>query len=89
VPAVCLCGGIALYLLAHILFRLRNVGSLNRQRLVVCAALLALILVGVELDALVTLTLVAALCVGLIAYEAIRFADARDRVRHAAAEPAA
>jgi len=33
--------------------------------------------------------LVAALCVGLIAYEAIRFADARDRVRHAAAEPAA
>jgi low temperature requirement protein LtrA len=89
VPAVCLCGGIALYLLAHILFRLRNVGSLNRQRLVVCAALLALIAVGVELDALVTLTLVAALCVGLIAYEAIRFADARDRVRHAAAEPAA
>jgi low temperature requirement protein LtrA len=89
VPAVCLCGGIALYLLAHILFRLRNVGSLNRQRLVVCAALLALIAVGVELDALVTLTLVAVLCVGLIAYEAIRFADARDRVRHAAAEPAA
>ena len=39
VPAVALCGGIALYLLAHILFRLRNVGSLNRQRLVVCAAL--------------------------------------------------
>ena len=35
-----------------------------------------------------TLTLVAALCVGLIAYEAIRFAEARDRVRHAAAEPA-
>ena len=89
VPAVALCGGVALYLLAHILFRLRNVGSLNRQRLVVCAALLALILVGVELDALVTLTLVAALCVGLIAYEAIRFAVARDRVRHAAAEPAA
>ncbi len=41
VPAVALCGGVALYLLAHILFRLRNVGSLNRQRLVVCACLLA------------------------------------------------
>jgi len=89
VPAVALCGGIALYLFAHILFRLRNVRSLNRQRLVVCAALLALIPLGVELDALLTLTLAAALCVGLIAYEAIRFADARDRVRHAAAEPAA
>ena len=34
------------------------------------------------------LTRVAALCGGLIAYAAIRFADARDRVRHAAAEPA-
>ena len=34
-----------------------------------------------------TLAVVAALCVGLIAYEAIRFAEARDRVRHAA-EPA-
>ena len=88
VPAVALCGGIALYLLAHILFRLRNVGSLNRHRLVVGVALLALIPLALELAALITLTLVAALCVGLIAYEAIRFADARDRVRHAAAEPA-
>ena len=48
-----------------------------------------LIPVGLELAALVTLTLVAALCVGLIAYEAIRFADARERVRHAPAEHAA
>ena len=88
IPAVALCGGVALYLLAHILVRLRTVGSLNRQRLVVSAGLVALIPLGVELPALVTLTLVAALCVGLIAYEAIRFAEARDRVRHAAAEPA-
>jgi low temperature requirement protein LtrA len=87
VPAVTLCGGIALYLLAHILFRLRNVGTLNRQRLVVTAVLLALIPLAVEISSLVTLTLVALLCVGLIAYEAIRFAEARDRVRHAA-EPA-
>ena len=88
VPAVALCGGIALYLVSHILFRLRNVGSLNRQRLVVSGALLVLIPLGVELPALVTLALATGLCVGLIAYEAIRFADARDRVRHAAAEPA-
>ena len=88
VPAVALCGGVALYLFAHILFRLRNVGSLNRQRLVVTAVLLALIPVGVEVAALLTLALVSLLCIGLIAYEAIRFADARDRVRHAAAEPA-
>ena len=88
VPAVALCGGVALYLLAHILFRLRNVGSLNKQRLVAGAALVALIPLALELPALLTLALVAALCVGLIAYEAIRFAEARDRVRHAAAEPA-
>jgi low temperature requirement protein LtrA len=89
VPAVALCGGIALYLVAHILFRLRNVRSLNKQRLVVSAALLALIPLAVEVAALATLGLAALLCVGLIAYEAIRFAEARDRVRHAQAEPAA
>jgi low temperature requirement protein LtrA len=88
VPAVTLCGGIALYLAAHILFRLRNVGSLNRHRLVVTAVLLALIPLALQIAALLTLTLVALLCVGLIAYEAIRFAEARARVRHAAAEPA-
>lgn len=87
VPAVALCGGVALYLAAHILFRLRNVRTLNRQRLVVTVLLLALVPVAVEIPALATLAAVAALCVGLIAYEAIRFADARDRVRHAP-EPA-
>ena len=88
VPAVTLCGGVAMYLVAHVLFRLRNVGSLNRQRLVVAVLLLALLPAAVVLPSLVTLALVTALCVGLIAYEAIRFAEARERVRHAAAEPA-
>ena len=88
IPAVALCGGIALYLVAHVLFRLRNVRSLNRHRLVVAALLLALLPLAVELPALATLALVAALCVALIAYEAIRFAEARDRVRHVT-EPAA
>jgi low temperature requirement protein LtrA len=32
IPAVALCGGVALYLLGHIGFRLRNMGTLNRQR---------------------------------------------------------
>ena len=84
VPAVALCGGIALYLVAHVLFRLRNVHSLNRQRLVVATLLLAFLPVALEIPALATLAAVAALCVGLIAYEAIRFAEARERVRHAA-----
>jgi low temperature requirement protein LtrA len=90
VPAVALCGGVALYFVAHLLFRLRNVGSVNRQRLVVSVLLLALLPLALRLPALATLAIVAGLCIGLIAYEAIRFADARDRVRNpdAASEPA-
>ena len=41
VPAVALCGGVALYLGAHILFRLRNVRTLSHRRLVVTLVLLA------------------------------------------------
>ena len=84
VPAVTLCGGVALYLAAHILFRLRNVGSLNRQRLVVAVVLLAFLPLAVELPALATVAAVAGLLAALIAYEAIHFASARDRVRHSA-----
>ncbi len=81
VPAVCLCGGITLYLLGQVAFRLRNIGSVNRQRVVVAAAAAALIPVAVQVDALVTLALTAALCAGLIAYEAVRFGETRRRVR--------
>ena len=87
VPAVTLCGGVAMYLGAHILFRLRNVRSLNKPRLVVTGILVALVPAALALPALATLAIVTALCVGLIAYEAIRYAEARDRVRHAP-EPA-
>ena len=84
VPAVALCGGVALYLLGHIAFRLRNLGTLNRQRLVVAAIAVALTPVAVEVDALITLGLLAALSASLIAYEAIHFREARRRVRAAA-----
>jgi low temperature requirement protein LtrA len=88
VAAAGLCGGVALYLLAHVAFRLRNVGSLNRQRLATAAALLALVPLTRDAPALATLALVAGVLTVLIAYEAIRFAEARERVRHAEAEPA-
>ncbi len=81
VPAVALCGGVALYLLAHIAFRLRNVGTLNRQRLVIALACCALVPFAREVDALAALAAVTGLCMGLIAYEAIRFSEARARVR--------
>ena len=55
VPAVALCGGVAMYLGAHILFRLRNVRSLNKPRLVVTGILVALVPAALALPALATL----------------------------------
>lgn len=80
-PAVALCGGAALYMIGHIAFRLRNVGTLNRHRTLATILLLALIPLATEVDALGALLAVTVVLVGLIAYEAIRFREARARVR--------
>jgi low temperature requirement protein LtrA len=82
VPSVAMLGGAAVYLLAHVAFRLRNVRTLNRQRLVCAVLLVALIPLTTELPALATLGLLAGVLTSLITYEAVRFAEARDRVRH-------
>ena len=82
VPATALAGGAALYLLAHVAFRLRNLGTLNRQRLAVAVVLLGVIPLALVVPAVVTAAVVAALYSALIAYEAHHFADARDRIRH-------
>lgn len=80
--ATALLGGTAMYLLAHIGFRLRNVGSLSRPRAVCTLLALALLPLAVAVPALVTVGALALLLAALIAYEAIRFAEARERVRH-------
>ncbi len=87
VPAVALCGGVALYLLAHVAFRLRNMHTWSVRRVVCAGILLALIPLATTLPALGTLAIVAGLAAGLIAYEAIRYAEARDRLRRAALSP--
>ncbi len=86
VPAVALFGGVALYHGAHVAFRLRLFGTVNRQRLLTAVACLPLIWVATEVDALVALGLAAAVASAVIAYEALRYADSRERVRggHAA-----
>jgi len=84
VPALGLCGGVAIYLLGHIAFRLREVHSVNWQRLVTAAACLALIPLATRVDALVTLAIIAGLCTALIVYEVVRLREARARVRAAA-----
>jgi low temperature requirement protein LtrA len=77
-----LLGGAALYLLAHVGFRLRNVGTLNRQRLVTALLLLALIPAAGRIPALSAVAVLAALLATLVGYEATHFAQARDRIRH-------
>ncbi|GAC1440207.1 MAG: low temperature requirement protein A [Solirubrobacteraceae bacterium] len=79
-------GGVALYLVGHVLFRLRNVHSLNRQRVLAAALALALIVPATEVTSLTALGGAALLMCGLIAYEAVRFAEGRKRVRGNAAE---
>ena len=82
VPAAALLGGIAIYLVAHVFFRYRNVHRVSWQRLVAATVLVALVPAAVELDALVTLAIAVVLLVVLIVYEAHRFAELRDRLRH-------
>jgi hypothetical protein len=83
IPLLALYGGVVLYLLAHVAFRLRNVRSLNRQRVVTSMVLVALIPVAWQLPALASLGLLAAVLVALIGYEATVHADARRAIRHA------
>jgi low temperature requirement protein LtrA len=81
-PAAALFGGVALYYLGHVGFRMRIVGTVNRQRLIAAVVSLALIPLGTEVDSLVALGLAAAVAAAVIAYEAIRFSETRHRVRH-------
>jgi low temperature requirement protein LtrA len=87
VPAVALCGGVALYYLAHVAFRLRNMHTWAVRRVVCAGILVALIPLATTLPALASLAIVAAVSSGVIAYEAIRYAEARERLRKAALSP--
>jgi low temperature requirement protein LtrA len=89
VPTVALLGGAALYLLAHVAFRLRNMHTLSRRRLAVAILLIVLVPVtlALKISSLSTLALVAAAMTALILYEVLRYADVRDRVRHGVAAP--
>jgi hypothetical protein len=88
VPAAAMLGGVAIYLLAHVAFRYRHVQTLNTRRLGLAVVLFALIPAAVDLPALVTLGIIAALLVALIAYETRSYGDSRDRVRHQLAREA-
>jgi low temperature requirement protein LtrA len=82
VPGVAMLGGTALYLVAHVAFRWRNVRRFSTPRVLCAVLLVALVPAAVELPALATLAILAAALALLIAYEAVRFAELRDRLRH-------
>ena len=74
-------GGIALYLLAHVAFKLRNGGGLNHVRLVAAVAAAACVPLGTELNAVAALAVACVIVSAMIAYETLRFAADRARVR--------
>src|SRR5919109_1743485 len=82
VPAFALLGGGALYLLAHVAFRWRNIHRFSWHRLAGAVLLLALVPVAVEIASLATLAVLAAVLAVLVVYETVHFAELRDRLRH-------
>ena len=81
IPALGLCGGPALYLLAYVALRVRIARTVSRGRLVAALACVALIPVAMSVPALVALALVAAVWVALHAYEIIWWREARAETR--------
>jgi low temperature requirement protein LtrA len=81
VPAVALCGGVALYLLGHNAFRLRDVGDVSVARLFAAGASLALAPLALLAPALLTLAAVAALLAALAAFETVREGQLRRKLR--------
>ncbi len=75
-------GGIALYLAAHLAFRLRNIGSLNRGRAVTMVVLLVAVPVTSGLGTVALLAIPAAALVALVGWEVWAFRDWREQVRH-------
>jgi low temperature requirement protein LtrA len=81
IPAVALCGGVALYLLGHNAFRLRDIGSASVPRLVVTALCCALIPVAASVPSVVTLATLAVLLCALAAFETARSREFRREMR--------
>jgi low temperature requirement protein LtrA len=75
--------GVAVFLLAHVAFTYRAERLIKVQRVVTAVVLLLLIPLATHLPALGALAVLTGVMVLLICTESLRFADARERVRHA------
>ena len=81
VPAFALCGGLAIYLLGHVAFRYRHVHTVNRQRLMLAIALLALFPLAREVSPLIVLGLLNLALAAMIAFETITYGERRQQLR--------
>lgn len=81
IPAIGLCGGLALYLLVYSAIRLRVARRVSTGRLVAAVVLLALVLIVREVPALAALGLSALVCASLIVYEVTFFREDRAQIR--------
>jgi low temperature requirement protein LtrA len=81
-PALGLCGGVGLYLLAHVAFRWRVTKTINRERLGIGVLLVALTVPATLVPAWCSLLCVFAVMAGLCAYETTAWSEARDQIRH-------
>jgi len=81
IPAVALCGSVALYLLGHNAFRLRDAGSVSVFRLAVAALSCAFIPVGVQVPALLILAILAGLLAAFVAFETLYWLEDRGKLR--------
>lgn len=83
VPAGALLGGSALYLLAHVVLRLRNAHTISPTRLGAAILLAALIPLAPRIDALLTLAAADLVLWSIIAYETLfLYDDRRYLLRH-------
>jgi low temperature requirement protein LtrA len=81
--ASALVGGAALYLVAHVAFKLRALGTLSVHRLVAAAVLIAFVPLAHRAEPLVTVGVVASILWLTIALEAVRHAETRRDIREA------
>ena len=87
IPAFALLGGVSVYLLGLVAFRLRHVHTLNRRRLALAALVFVLFPVATNAPALVTLAVLTVAIATVIAYETRSYGEGRGRVRHEAFVP--
>ncbi len=80
-PAFALLGGVAIYLIGHVLLRYRHIRSINRERLILAAVLLAAVPLATEVDAIWVAAGVAAGLWAMIAYETRTYGDFRKQLQ--------